>query len=114
VAGATATSVTTVTNVTNVTNITNITRRRFFCCPVFVGAAFGFGVWPFWWDPFWFPPPYPAYTYAPPVVIQQEPQVYVEPSTPTYWYYCADAKAYYPYARECPGGWLKVVPTPAS
>jgi hypothetical protein len=75
---------------------------------------FGFGAYPFFWDPFWFPWPYPAYTYAPPVVIQPEPQVYVQPSTPatpTYWYYCADAKAYYPYTRECAGGWLKVVPT---
>ena len=32
-------------------------------------------------------------------------------STPTYWYYCVDAKAYYPYTQQCPGGWLKVVPT---
>ena len=26
------------------------------------------------------------------------------------WYYCRDAKAYYPYVRECPSGWQQVVP----
>jgi FKBP-type peptidyl-prolyl cis-trans isomerase FkpA len=26
------------------------------------------------------------------------------------WYYCSDAKAYYPYVRECPSGWQQVVP----
>ena len=69
----------------------------FFGGPVFAGPWFGF------WDPFWFPPP---------VVIQESPPVYVQQSpAPTYWYYCADAKAYYPYVQECPGGWLTVVPT---
>jgi len=91
-------------------------RFGFFGDFGFVGPAFGFGVYPFFWDPFWFPSPYPAYTYAPPLVIQQEPQVSVQqPSsstTPTYWYYCVDAKAYYPYTQQCPGGWLKVVPAP--
>jgi hypothetical protein len=91
-------------------------RFGFFGDFGFVGPAFGFGVYPFFWDPFWFPSPYPAYTYAPPVVIQPEPQVSgpqpSSPATPTYWYYCVDAKAYYPYTRQCPGGWLKVVPSP--
>ena len=26
------------------------------------------------------------------------------------WYYCSDAKAYYPYVRECSSGWRQVVP----
>jgi hypothetical protein len=81
-------------------------RFGFFGDFGFVGPAFGFGVDPFFWDPFWFPSPYPAYTYAPPLVIQPEPQ------ESTYWYYCVDANAYYPYTQQCPGGWLKVVPTP--
>jgi len=29
------------------------------------------------------------------------------------WYYCNDAKAYYPYVRECPSGWQRVVPQKA-
>jgi hypothetical protein len=28
----------------------------------------------------------------------------------SFWYYCENAKAYYPYVRQCPSGWLKVVP----
>ena len=91
-------------------------RFGFFGDFGFVGPAVGFGVYPFFWDPFWFPSPYPAYTYAPPVVIRPELQVYVQqpsaPATSTYWYYCVDAKAYYPYTQQCPGGWLKMVPTP--
>jgi hypothetical protein len=91
-------------------------RFGFFGDFGFVGPAFGFGVDPFFWDPFWFPSPYPAYTYAPPLVIQPESQVYMQqpssPAAPTYWYYCDDAKAYYPYTQQCPGGWLKVLPTP--
>ena len=76
-----------------------------------------FEVSPFFWDPFWFPAPYPVYSYAPPLVIQPETELSMQqlpsPATPTYWYYCVDAKAYYPYTQQCPGGWLKVVPTPA-
>jgi len=26
------------------------------------------------------------------------------------WYYCNDTRAYYPYVRECPSGWQKVIP----
>ena len=56
--------------------------------------------------------PYPYYYAPPPVIIQQQPPVYVQPQQPedTYWYYCPDPQGYYPYIRECPGGWMKVVP----
>ena len=89
-------------------------RFGFFGRFGFVGPAFGFGVDPFFWDPFWFPSPYPAYTYAPPVVIQPDVQQPSSPPAQTYWYYCVDAKAYYPYTQQCPAGWLKVVPTPVN
>jgi len=89
-------------------------RFGFFGRFGFVGPAFGFGVDPFFWDPFWFPSPYPAYTYAPPVVIQPDVQQPSSPPTQTYWYYCVDARAYYPYTQQCPAGWLKVVPTPVN
>lgn len=78
---------------------------------VFVGV--GMGV------PFWYPYPYvyPYPAYSPPVVVQSPP-VYVQPETvapapPQYWYYCQGAQAYYPYVRECPGGWMEVVPQAA-
>src|SRR5438552_2676926 len=87
-------------------------RFGFFGDFGFVGPAFGFGVDPFFWDPYWFPSPYPAYTYAPPLVIQPEPQASVLEPSASYRYHCVDAKAYYPYTQQCPGGWLKVVPTP--
>ncbi len=28
-----------------------------------------------------------------------------------YWYYCEYYRGYYPYIRQCPGGWLLVVPS---
>jgi hypothetical protein len=85
-------------------------------------AHFRGGVWigPVW-GPGWWGAPY-GYSYpyyaAPPVVIQQQPQEYVRqpaarPAQQQYWYYCSEAKAYYPYVKSCPSGWMKVVPTPA-
>ena len=62
-------------------------------------------------------PPWYPYDYypAPPAVIQQEPQTYVQPQLPqeNYWYYCQNPQGYYPYLSNCPGGWIKVVPQPA-
>jgi len=84
------------------------------------GGHFGGGIWfgpGWWWDPFFYPfyPPYPYYS-QPPVVVQQ-PDQYVEPqqqpAQTNYWYYCNNPKGYYPYVKRCPGGWMKVVPTPA-
>jgi hypothetical protein len=65
---------------------------------------------------------------GPPVVIQQSPPVFIErdplpqaapaPVTPPppsgWWYFCPGAGAYYPYIRECPGGWQRVAPQPPS
>ena len=67
--------------------------------------------------------PYPYY-YPPPYVAPAAPPVYIERGDPqgaapapqqqsqSYWYYCADSKTYYPYVRECPGGWQRVPPQP--
>lgn len=71
------------------------------------------------WGPWFYPPP--PYYYYPPVVIQQQPPVYIEqqpappaaaPQPQNYWYFCADANKYYPYVKECPGGWQRVAPQP--
>ncbi|MFY9329763.1 MAG: hypothetical protein WAO76_17375 [Georgfuchsia sp.] len=75
------------------------------------------------WSPWYYPPPYYYSPYNPPVVVQSQPQVYIEqqPAASTesytagdgnYWYHCASAKAYYPYVKECPEGWQKVLPQP--
>jgi len=80
---------------------------------MFVGGRVFLGA-PFWWDP-WYP-----YRYYPsaPVIVQQAPPVYSQPSAPaeagTYWYYCEQAQGYYPYVKTCPGGWMTVVPPAAS
>jgi hypothetical protein len=52
-----------------------------------------------------FTPPYAAPVYRPPVYVAPPPA-----PAPAYWYYCPDARAYYPYVAACPGGWLTVVP----
>lgn len=81
-----------------------------------------------YWGPWYYPPPpyyYPPY-YPPVVVERPAPPVYIEqpppaaapavpapaPQATNYWYYCAAAKGYYPYVKECPGGWQKVLPQP--
>lgn len=85
-------------------------------------GVWGPGLWWGWPGPYWAPYPYPyGYPYyAPPVVVQQEPPVYIQQAPPAapqpeaqqYWYYCEEAKAYYPYVQQCPKGWMTVVPTP--
>ena len=56
---------------------------------------------------------YPYYNY-PYYSPQQQSSGYVEPSPQaeeqTYWYFCPDARNYYPYVKRCPSGWLKVIP----
>jgi hypothetical protein len=85
-------------------------------------VVLGFNVGPYW-GPYWGPPYYypgPVYYPAPVVVSPPAPSVYVErndqaqapaPQT-SYWYYCDASRAYYPYVKDCPGGWRAVAPTP--
>ena len=82
-----------------------------------LSLAFHFGAPLYWhsWPSYY----YPAPVYVAPPVVQVSPPVYVErhesPVTDFngWWYYCANAKGYYPYVKECPGGWQKVPPAPA-
>jgi hypothetical protein len=67
------------------------------------------------WGPVWYPPPY----YYPPQVIacRRPPPSSSEPAAQPvqaqqYWYYCKSGKGYYPYVKECPEGWQKVLPQP--
>jgi len=85
------------------------------------GSHVGVWVGPGWvagWGPWWGVPAYPYYyNYWEPVVYQEESPVYVEPTPQaeeqTYWYFCPDSRNYYPYVKECPNGWMKVVPPTA-
>lgn len=84
-------------------------RRIHSSVGFFVGVPFG---WPYWHYP-----PYPSQV----VVVPAQPQTYIEqepaqaaPAQQGYWYYCAGSQAYYPYVKECPGGWQRVAPRPPS
>lgn len=67
--------------------------------------------------------PRPYYYPYPPAVVTvpaPPPTVYIERGydepppvrEQNYWHYCERPEGYYPYVRECPGGWLRVAPTP--
>lgn len=90
------------------------------------GARVGVYIGPYWGPSWYYPPPY---YYRPEVIVvpAAPPPVYVErqaspadvsgetqPATQQSWYYCASGKGYYPYVKECPGGWQKVQPQPSS
>ena len=92
------------------------------------GPRIGFGInfgYPLY-APYYVPPPYyyyPPPAYYPPVAapapeyIERSepaaPQASSPPNqNPAYWYYCAESKTYYPYVKECPGGWQRVAPQP--
>lgn len=90
-----------------------------------VGVVIGVpGPWypyPHYYDPhYYYPPPYyyPSPYYYPPVVtVPVAPPTYIQqPSQQETndgdWYYCAAKKAYYPYVKQCPDGWLRVAPKP--
>lgn len=83
-----------------------------------LSVGFHFGA-PLYWHPWPAYYYYPAPVYvAPSVVHVSPPPVYVEryeaPASDQqgWWYYCASARGYYPYVKECPGGWQKVPPAP--
>jgi hypothetical protein len=69
---------------------------------------------PWWW---WRAPAYEYYYWAPPAVNQEQSPAYVQPipevREQSYWYFCPDSRNYYPYVKQCPKGWLKVVPPTA-
>jgi hypothetical protein len=72
--------------------------------------------------------PYGYPYYQAPVVVQEQPVVYVEqqpdPATQIapapsaapqaqpqqYWYYCQDSKTYYPHVQNCTSPWQRVIP----
>ena len=81
------------------------------------GGHVGIYVGPGWWGPGWWG--YPYYPYpdypSPPVVVQPQPEVYVQQPMPqaetqSYWYFCREPQGYYPDVKKCPKGWMKVVP----
>ena len=80
---------------------------------VFIGAPIVLAPWYYYPYPYYY---HPAYYYPPAVVVAPRP-AYVEPQAAPqradpYWYYCPEARAYFPYVQQCAGGWQRVVPQP--
>jgi hypothetical protein len=74
---------------------------------VFIGGSF---FAPLYWPPaYYYPPAYYPPAYYPPAPAYVEPYA---PPAASVWYYCPASGAYYPYVRECPGGWQPVAPQP--
>jgi hypothetical protein len=96
--------------------------RRYYGGYYGSGVGFWFG-WPYGYPyyPYYYPysPYYYPYYSAPVVTVPSEPQEYIQrpqrdesPEPSGVWYYCRDSKAYYPYVKECPGGWQSVPAQP--
>lgn len=69
----------------------------------------------FFWPGYGAPFDDPLYNFPPAPAVVEPPPVYIErgdgnPPPDKLWYYCEAAGAYYPYVRQCPGGWKAVVP----
>ncbi len=83
---------------------------------VHFGVVIGAPYWNSWYFPGYYYPPYyaPYSPYYYPPAIERTPPVYVEqqPAPANDWYYCRATKAYYPYVRTCPEGWLRVPAQP--
>lgn len=83
--------------------------------------GFNFG-YPGWHAPWYYYPP-PAYYYPPVVYGPAAPTTYVERSDvadeapaqpPAMWYFCRESNGYYPYVKQCPGGWQRVPAQPSN
>jgi len=94
------------------------------------GVFLNFGVpWPgYYWGPRYYYGP-PAYYYddwapAPVIIERRSAPTYIERSDVEaappvsqqqpqhWWYWCQAAEKYYPYVKECPGGFQKVPAQP--
>jgi hypothetical protein len=86
----------------------------------YYGYGYGYG----------YPYGYPYYAPAP-VVVQEQPTVFIEQGAPVagapapapaapsaapqaqqqqYWYYCQDTQTYYPHVQTCTSPWQRVIP----
>jgi len=78
------------------------------------GYPYGWG-YPYWWNypyyPYNGPYYYEGYGEPPPVLPQGvTPPAKSGQQQPSYWHFCQDPEGYYPYVKDCPGGWMTVVP----
>jgi hypothetical protein len=80
-----------------------------------LGLGLGYGLGYYggsYYSPYYaYPPAVVTVPVAPPVYIQQAPQV-IQQNPSGFWYYCDNPQGYYPYIKQCPSGWQQVEPTP--
>jgi len=67
---------------------------------------------PYYYPPYYYPPAVVNYPAAPSEYVEREEAAETAPQTSDSWYYCADPQGYYPYVKQCPGGWQAVSPQP--
>ncbi len=89
--------------------------------PGFYGSGF-YGPGSYGYRSYGYPDPFfsrPYYSYPPTVVVPVTPPVYIQQEQvrpvrkqANYWHYCQNPEGYYPYVKNCPGGWLQVAPQP--
>ncbi len=93
----------------------------------YIGGPYPYGYYRPFYRPYYPYPYYPPVVVAPPpvVVAPEQAPVYVEQASPQqpapqqsapqasgHWYHCDKPEGYYPYIKECPGGWKPVEPVP--
>jgi hypothetical protein len=85
-----------------------------FFFPPYYGYGYGYGYPGPYYPPYYGSPYYyPQAAGSPPVYVEQGSDQGAAPQS-NYWYYCSNPDGYYPYVKECPGGWQRVVPQPPS
>lgn len=73
------------------------------------GYPYYYGPPAYYYYPYGYYPYGPSYYYyPPPAVVYESPPPTVRQPPPAYWYYCPEAKAYFPYVKDCPSGWRTV------
>ena len=92
---------------------------------IYVGPGAFYGPSPYYYPvapvPYYYPPAVPYY-YPPTVVVPAASSNYVEQGQPAVapsansssWFYCDASKTYYPYVKQCAGGWRQVPAQPPS
>jgi len=81
----------------------------------YLGVPLGY---PYYYPPAYYPSPYYQSPYyypapsSPPVYVERQDAAPEAPPASAYWYYCPETKTYYPYVKQCPGGWQRVSPEP--
>ena len=79
-------------------------------------ANYGFGIYlggPWYYPaaPYYYPPAVAAPSY-PTEYVERDSLAAAPQRADPYWYFCPESNAYFPYVRQCTGGWQRVAPQP--